>query len=241
MKIDTFFSQKIGNTPNEYEDAFAINPGRGKLAVADGASDSIFSGLWARSLVNSYVESDLSITSESFVEDLVSAARIKWHTDIEWDKLRLFVKNKAINGSFSTMLLVESLDDHTFNKIRVLSVGDSCILFKNGGTLSSFPLSRHEDFNITPKLVWSGYGSPFSREYRWQKPPFQTVDYEIESGDTIVIATDAVSKWLLQFYPDSWGEITDGNKDLKEMFQSEVKDGRMRNDDLTLVKVTIDS
>ncbi len=241
MKIDTYFSPKLGNKTEEYEDAFAINPGRGKLAVADGASDSIFSGLWARSLVNSYVESDLSITTDDFMENLVSAARAKWHTDIEWDKLKLFVKNKAINGSFSTLLLVESLGDRTFRKVRVLSVGDSCILLENGGSISSFPLEKHEDFNITPKLVWSGYGSPFSREYRWEKPPFLTAEYEIAESDTMIIATDAVSKWLLQFYPSSWEKVSDGTSNLRQMFESEVKEGRMRNDDLTLVKVVIDS
>lgn len=241
MKLETYFSQKLGNSPEEYEDAFAFNPGRGKIAVADGASDSIFSGLWARSLVNSYVNSSLSITDDNFMENLVSSSRKKWHMDIKWDDLKLFVRNKAINGSFSTLILVESLEDIEFNKIRVLSVGDSCILFRKDDGVESFPLKTHEEFNITPKLVWSGYGSPFSGEYKWESPPFLSEDFDVEAGTTAFIATDAVSKWILQFYPKSWDKITDHETDLREMFEKQVRAGKMRNDDLTLIQVTTDS
>lgn len=241
MKIDTYYSPKIGNKPEEYEDAFAVNPGRGKLAVADGASDSIFSGLWARSLVKSYVESNLSITNDDFVERLVSAAREKWHTDIEWDTLRLFVKNKAINGSFSTMILTESIGNNSFDRVRVLSVGDSCILMNRNESAASFPLEDYRDFNISPELVWSGYGSPFSKEYKWKRPPFQTRDFIIEPGETVLMATDAVSKWILQYFPDSWDKVTSAETDLKVLFEEEVREGRMRNDDLTLLKIVTDS
>lgn len=241
MKIDTYYSQKIGNKPEEYEDAFAVNPGRGKIAVADGASDSIFSGLWARSLVKSYVESDLTITDVEFVEKLVSAARAKWHNDIEWDSLRLFVKNKAINGSFSTMILAESISDTEFTKVRVLGVGDSCIILNRKDSACSFPLESHEDFNITPELVWSGYGSPFSKEYRWNRPPFQLRDFVIDPGETVLMATDALSKWILQYFPESWEKVTSQDIDLRTLFENQVKEGRMRNDDLTLLKIITDS
>ncbi len=239
MKIETYYSPKIGNSETEYEDAFAINPGKGKIAVADGASDSIFSGLWARSLVNSYVNSDLSITSDDFIENLVSSARVRWHTDIEWDSLRLFVKNKALGGSYSTLILVESMEGNSFSKVRVLSVGDSCILLERNGSLLSFPLSDYEQFNISPKLVWSGYGSPFSTEYKWNKPVFSTEDLEPGQDSTVIVATDAVSKWLLQYYPDSWNGVMEHTNDLREYLTEQVKGRKMRNDDLTLVKVII--
>lgn len=241
MKIDTYYSPKIGNSADEYEDAFAINPGRGKIAVADGASDSIFSGLWARSLVNSYVDSDLSVSQDDFIEKLVSTARVKWHTDIQWDKLRLFVRNKALGGSFSTLILAESVTGSSFNRVKVLSVGDSCILMKNDDSLHSFPLESYEDFNISPKLIWSGYGSPFSTEYKWSRPAYKVQEFDLESGDTVVIATDAVSKWLLQYFPQSWDELEIHHSDLRAYLTGEVTEKRMRNDDLTLVRLTIDS
>lgn len=241
MKIDTYFSPKIGNSLPEYEDAFAINPGRGKLAIADGASDSIFSGLWARSLVDSYVDSSLSVKQEDFMESLVSTARVKWHLDIKWDELKLFIRNKAIGGSYSTLLLIESLENNSFTALRVLSVGDSCILIQNGDSLTSFPLTSYEQFNISPKLVWSGYGHPFSTEYKWNKPEFKIEDFELDPGGSLIAATDAVAKWLLQYYPKSWDSVRDKGNDLKTLFTNEVREKRMRNDDLTLVTLTTDS
>ena len=39
---------KRGHSPEEYEDALAGDPRSGRFAVADGASESSFAGLWAR-------------------------------------------------------------------------------------------------------------------------------------------------------------------------------------------------
>ncbi len=37
---------KRGNTEDEYEDAWAVDPARGRFAVADGASETSFAGRW---------------------------------------------------------------------------------------------------------------------------------------------------------------------------------------------------
>src|SRR5260370_42032120 len=46
---------KHGHTEDEYEDAWAADPDAGRFAVADGASESAFAGLWARLLVEGFV------------------------------------------------------------------------------------------------------------------------------------------------------------------------------------------
>ena len=58
--VEGFWLPKAGNTEDEYEDALSPKKTQGKLerkfprfAVADGATESSFSGLWAQLLVDS--------------------------------------------------------------------------------------------------------------------------------------------------------------------------------------------
>jgi hypothetical protein len=56
-----FWLPKAGNSDSEYEDAFfprrlkRRNGRRLRFAVADGATETSFSGVWARLLVSSFV------------------------------------------------------------------------------------------------------------------------------------------------------------------------------------------
>ena len=45
-----------GNSPAEYEDALAADDAAGRYAVADGATEGCFTGLWARLLVEDFVQ-----------------------------------------------------------------------------------------------------------------------------------------------------------------------------------------
>ncbi len=236
IRVREFTAPKLGNKPEENEDYLLFDSGRMKFAVADGASDSIFSGVWARALVESYVQSNLSLFDDgAFIEQLVRTARDRWYEEIKWDQLKLFVKNKAINGSFSTFTALEGRDSGDAIEFRVVSVGDSCFLRNDNGALDSFPLSRPEDFNISPKLIWSGYGSPFSKEFKWRKPDFKSMSFTSASVD-FVLATDSVSKWIIEYYPESWDHIIDGNT--LELFSGEISMKKMRNDDLTFLHIT---
>ena len=51
----TFWLPRRGNSPEEYEDAFALDDASGRYAVADGATEGCFTGLWARLLVEDFV------------------------------------------------------------------------------------------------------------------------------------------------------------------------------------------
>ena len=47
---------KDGNGPEEYEDAFRSLPEQGRFAVADGATETSFSGIWAAALVAAFAQ-----------------------------------------------------------------------------------------------------------------------------------------------------------------------------------------
>lgn len=230
---------KLGNDEREYEDAFAARDDRGKYAIADGASDSIFSGIWARNLVNTFVGMDGpdSEDTSDVIHSLIRSSRDSWYRDIKWGDLGLFVKNKAIKGSFSTFLGIDLHRNDTGYIVDIIAVGDSCIMYLLDGKLESFPIDDPGKFSNTPNLIWSGYGAPFSGEFRWKKPEFSTLSLELEEGESIMLATDALSKWILENRETSWDQLMDcgGHESL---FDDLRRKREMRNDDITLAIIT---
>lgn len=239
IKVREFHRAKLGNSESEYEDAFAFNIRRKRFAMADGASESVFSGIWAKALVHSFINSKTRISdANALAEHMLTEARQTWYEQIDWDGLKLFVKNKAVKGSFSTFLGIELLKGTSTYKYKAVAFGDTCFLTIRNGRIASMPIEKASDFNITPKLFWSGYGSPFEKEYKWKIPQLLEFSGEIEFGDSLIMATDALSKWILENNYNSW-EILTKVEDPAMLFNSLLQHRMIRNDDITLAVLTL--
>ncbi|MEM0156201.1 MAG: protein phosphatase 2C domain-containing protein [Thermoplasmataceae archaeon] len=233
---------KLGNDEREYEDAFYFSGDRNRYAIADGASDSVFSGIWARNLVKTFVNQETRVAeiTEDTLHSLISSSRDSWYRDINWDQLSLFVKNKAVKGSFSTFLGMDAFRIESKYRIDVVAVGDSCIFFHHDSVLKSFPIDDPSKFGNTPNLLWSGYGAPFTGEFRWKKPKFSTFSFDLSPGDSIILATDALAKWMLENSETAWDSLMDCG-DYLEFFDDLRRKREMRNDDITMAMITLDS
>ncbi|MHB1709103.1 MAG: hypothetical protein ACYCT2_06495 [Thermoplasmataceae archaeon] len=240
IRVRTYRLPKLGNSDEECEDAFSSNGSFSRMAIADGASDSIFSGVWASSLVDQFalIEGRLYDDKGQVLNQLITAARNSWYDRINWKKLSLFVKNKAIKGSFSTFLGVEIEKTPEGYITYASAVGDSCLITKNDGAIHSVPINVPSDFNSTPQLIWSGYGAPFSREFKWKKPVMQKFAFNFAEGSTFMLATDALSKWMLEHRKDSWETLINAENP-GAYFDLLRKRKEMRNDDVTLAIVTL--
>ena len=239
IKIREFHRPKLGNVEGEYEDAFAFNMRKKRFAMADGASDSVFSGIWARALVKSFVNSRLNIDDTGGLAfQMLTESRNAWYDKIDWDSLKLFVKNKAVKGSFSTFLGVEFTKGKSSYTYRAVALGDTCFIVRNNNDIISKPIEKASDFNITPKLFWSGYGAPFEKDYKWKVPNMIEFSGEIGFGENFVMATDALSKWILENKSNSW-ELLTKIDDPALLFNSLLQHRMMRNDDITLSVLTL--
>src|SRR5262245_47644955 len=89
---------KDGNSDSEYEDAWAANPVGGRFAVADGASESAFAGLWARLLVEGF----LTARRPRDLRDWLGDARGQWSAEVMGLKLPWYVEMKREQGAFAT-------------------------------------------------------------------------------------------------------------------------------------------
>jgi hypothetical protein len=221
---------KHGHSADEYEDAFAADPQAARFAVADGASESSFAGLWARLLVEGFVRP---------VAHWLTAARHSWAARVDGRPLPWYAEAKRDAGAFATLLGLVLTDGHWHS----LAVGDSCLFqVRQDRLIEAFPLRGSVEFGNRPRLIGS-------------RPPIAT-DQEAHAegrggwqpGDRFLLMTDALAHWFLCRHEAGdrpWLELTrfPTGPAASAAFAEWVGDRRrrdgLRNDDVTLVLIDV--
>lgn len=238
---------KDGHSEDEFEDAFAVTePGLPfRAAIADGATESAFSGGWARALTAGFVRGRANAASRSELEDgsrgaglrpVIQQARSRWKPEPD---ARWYVAAKAAEGAHAAVLGLEI--DHA--GWRAEAVGDCCLFHvRDGRLLRSWPMTSADAFSNRPPLVSSRHTSIASG-------PAAAADLEIDAasgawqpGDAFMLGTDAIAQWLLRQEP--FPAVGDAPKTKRlqaelDALVSRAASSGMRNDDATLVAVVI--
>ncbi len=179
------------------EDALAADASAGLFAVSDGVGTSLFSGSWARLIVDYFVDTPLLSddpfevewwlrqAQERYQQQLPMLEQLPWNA---WQKIQS-------QGSYATLAAVcitqvEAASAHAL----LLAFGDSCIFVKKAATeqISSFPLDKPGDFDLAPICLPSKL-SNFNRHFH--RCLIKHID--LEPGDTLLLATDAVARWIM--------------------------------------------
>lgn len=198
--MDTvFWLQKDGNEPEEYEDAFSVELEHGCFALADGASDSAFSQLWARIVTERFVESqpNKSESIYSFISSWLSGCQDSWHKGIPWDRLPWHGEEKAKRGASATFLGLRF--DRPGPEIDspcrwwAVAIGDTCLFqIRRGRIVTAFPIDNPDSFSNTPELLCSNpLNNPLLQEN------IRVLEGEFVAGDRLFLATDALAHWAL--------------------------------------------
>lgn len=186
---------------NEYDDAYCVDEGLGRVAIADGVGTAIFSGRWARILTKLLVENPPDLQSPESWGKWLAAPRQKWLEDIDFPRLPANQKTKLrqTGGSFCTLCwgtiqkTGDAEDGSSRWTFKAYALGDSCLLhIRNGELLKSFPLATAAEFDSDPNSVCSVASS------RDTQQKILTIEFECVSGDVIVMVTDAIGKWMLE-------------------------------------------
>ncbi|MGA2387658.1 MAG: hypothetical protein ABSF97_01780 [Candidatus Sulfotelmatobacter sp.] len=240
--------QKAGNPEEEYEDAFwPSKPGSDdsknnvSFAVADGATESSFSGVWANQLVRAYGRGkiDPANTSVSLLPKQRGWSRFVSRKPLPW-----YAEEKIRSGTFSTLLGLTLNDngDGQEGPWNAIAIGDSCLVHIRGEEiLKMFPLSNAADFNNSPFLLGSHPDSNKEIETH-----IQIANGQWEREDKFYLMTDALAAWFLREVEDGetpWHTLRDlDTEDLS--FRPWVEDLRkkkqIRNDDVTLYRIEIE-
>jgi hypothetical protein len=248
ISCQTFWLPKYGSSSEEYEDAFyptgdsTCQKRLFRCAVADGATETSFSGLWAQLLSKAYVENDIDL------EELSNSWKQQTNkADQPW-----YVEEKLASGAFATLvgLTIRASKDRRENSgtWESSAVGDSCIFqVRKNELLTSYPLDRWQQFNSSPELL-SSETKNNSKELVAHLQ--ETIEEEWRSGDTFYLMSDAIACWFLRRHVESEDAIQivstwDSTAAMKILVDQERvhKDdiGRlwMRNDDVTLMRVKV--
>lgn len=248
--FNNYFLQKNGNSPEEYEDAFApksegvFDNNNFTLAISDGATESSFSCEWAKILARSFVK-DPTYSSTDF-KNKIDENGIRWYQIIQKRKLSWHAEEKIKNGTYATFLGATINFNNGLTELNAISIGDSCLFhFRNDKLLNPFPISSSIDFNNSPFLVSSNSKNNL-RAFEHLQILRNIV---LNKGDYILFASDALSNWILsccendlddhkylfqmeskQIIPDSYFEA----------FIQNLRDQKkIKNDDVTLLIIKV--
>jgi hypothetical protein len=177
----SFLVPKDGHAADECEDAVAGDPGPGRFAVADGASESFAAGEWARLLADTFVE-------HGPARDWLAGPRAAWQTAVAGEALSWYAEEKRTAGGHATFLGVTTRPADDGYEWEAVAVGDACLFHVVGGAcLAAFPFDRAADFTSVPTLISSKGGTP----------TWKVKGGTLRPGEALLLATDALAQCLL--------------------------------------------
>lgn len=258
--LQTFLRPKLGCEQGECEDALfpecpradhrsLLDANALRLAIADGASESSYSGLWAKLLVRALARErpqgyalDLALT-----EERIARCQDTWNRIVGARPLPWFAEEKLQQGAFAALCGVElrGLPDQPDGggTWRAVAIGDACLLhLRDRDLLVSFPCTEASDFGVTPHLLASRAAHNVALRAGLAERSGEWVP-----GDCFVLATDALAKWMLEQHADGQRQWIDTVRDLgtddapefSEWADELRRSGRARNDDFAMLRLEV--
>jgi hypothetical protein len=228
---------KEGNSQAQYEDAFAhtlLDGDTITIAVADGASSAGFAREWANLLVRAFIERPFP-TSDTEAADIVAALGRDWRESVGGRAVSWHAQEKLDSGSAATLLVATW--DRGKGIWEARSVGDVCLFLVRAGRLRyAFPLTKARKFDDRPALLSTEVGP------RTPQPRFVRYVERFEAGDRFLLMTDALAAYFLAEFEAKrkpWADLPETPEALGPWLKARREEGRMKNDDVTLVDVIV--
>lgn len=234
LRCRTYWAPKAGSVEDEYEDAFW--PVRDldarvhgfRCALGDGATESSFSGSWARILVRAYCRRWLDgRQGERRIKDLGAA----WRSEVAAGPLPWYAEQKLEQGAFSALLGLQLLEGGTW---RAMAVGDTCLFHMRGSdAVNAFPLDRSDQFSSSAVLISSvwRYNRTLSEHRRETCGAW-------ERGDAFLLMTDALACWYLRSIENGHvPSVPRRRASFRPWLAGLRAAGAVRNDDTTIMRV----
>jgi hypothetical protein len=250
VSAQAFWAPKLGNQVSEYEDAFAPRPqvvgkvwDTCRFAIADGATETSFSGIWAKQLVRALCRGALD--GSRFSEGL-HAARERWSRLVGCRPLPWYAEEKIRSGAFAAiagLTLADSDQSKDQGTWEVTAFGDSCVFqIREDRIISAFPFEQSGNFNNSPVLLGS---TPMKDGSEPTELPIRCGIWR--KGDNFYLMTDAIACWFLKELEagktpaSELFRLSGGTKGSFEPWLSGLRGScAVRNDDVTILKVEIE-
>lgn len=260
-QIDTFWLPKAGATEQEYEDASANSVGDQltvdldagsddvKVAVADGATESLLSGRWAKVLSQHVVSDELPLRKW---RDSIKAAIADWPERLDAYREERLLRNKPIawyeepgleHGAEATLLALRLRNAREGRQGQwwSMAVGDATLFqVRDDDCVRAFPMKRSSAFTTSPGLIRSlDHDGAFRHRLRGTRGDWQP-------EDLFFLCTDALAAWFLERREqlerpwELWRDFGSIEcQPFEAWVEAERASGRLKNDDVTLVRVNV--
>lgn len=241
-----FWHPKDIGYEKDYEDAFTVGE-HGVVAIADGVSSAIFSRRWAEILTRRVVEGRPDLSDAEQLTGWLAESRKAWAESVNLPSLTYFQRSKLqdVGGAYSTLLWVELFPEPTDDGTETVqfrfashACGDCCLFHvRVGEVLEKFPLQNSADFKRDPISICS------TNRGADAKLEFQSLEGACQSGDLIILASDAIAGWVYHQieveepidWDAFWGMTAASWTQTVRRLRGQEGDDRMRVDDTTLV------
>lgn len=234
---------KGGEAPADCQDAWWACADLRRVAVADGATRSFFPREWAWLVARGWceradpVEGDADGTA--WLASPAAAWRERVEAQIEASPHGAMLQNRLARRDPAVATLAGVEVDGDGRGWRGWIVGDSCLFHLDpaGALLRAEPFRTAGAFDAHPDALLSQplgqvVGTPVACEG------------SLGRGDRLVLATDALAKWLLTLPPETIGGVVDAL--LSRRFETEIEQARrgeglaeggdaLEDDDVTLL------
>jgi serine/threonine protein phosphatase PrpC len=233
---------KRGNSPDENEDAFAppVTEALQSLpfncAVADGATETSYSGLWAKMLSEHFC----TVEQPDQFQGQLPQLRERWRSTTGSKPLPWYAEQKLEKGAFATLIGVRITEaEFPHSKWQAISVGDSVLFHVRESKLyATFPMMSSEDFKNRPMLLSTNAATDEA-----EKSLYQFAEGILEVGDWLILASDKIGEWIIreienEMKPfDLIQQMTRTENSFPQLIESLTQRNDIKNDDYTLLWV----
>jgi len=243
IEAKKFWLPKQGSSKAEYEDACSFAVDEGRFAVADGATEASFSGIWARQLVRAFRKKALSVP---ITFEALRPLQKEWQKKVRRHPLPWYAEEKVNDGAFAAFVGLELLQKQSGKGTRrvwhATAAGDSCLVQVHGNDIvKAFPIVNSASFNNCPMLVCSV--PAFNRN---GNDLVTSVSGSWGCDDVFFLMTDALACWFFKEHERGsrpWNILRDLDTNAQTSFEKLILDlragGGMKNDDVTLLQIDI--
>lgn len=236
------WAPKEGNADAQYEDAYATTfdsaaGDRFTAALADGASSAVFAREWAHLLVARFAGDNPIPAPRTTAEatEVLSDLGAVWRAAVEGKATSWYAQEKLPQGSSAALLVIDW--DAAARTWTAASVGDVCIFLVRENKLKyAFPITKSTRFDDRPALL----STEVSRGAAL--PPFTRFGATFLPGDRFLLMSDAVAAYFLAEWEAKrkpWNDLPSDQSGFPAWLKARRDSGKLKNDDVTVLDVTL--
>jgi hypothetical protein len=250
---NAFQVSKFANDPGSYDSIYDYSLEEQRFAIADSASESLYSRLWAKTLATGLVATApfQFLESEQDLVEWLEPMQMAWKKIIEWEQSPQIASNQVEVGSLSSLLGLQILEPEPVSPLpgskpadeqmrwQAFAIGNNCLFqIRRNHLNAAFPISHSSEF-ASVQLISS---TPNKNQQIWRQfHQCQDVCYET---DVFLLMNDSLAQWFLIEFEQGrkpWADLY--HLQTQEEFQNFVTElknsGRLRSTDVTLLTFQI--